>query len=100
MPLPRLLPTAFTRYQLDEEETVEGSIYTETQIQVLQNMLADVAEEKLALDFDPEHVLLYTQQEAYKKGQIELLQHLINNSASCAELRVNMFLSHNQDPQK
>ena len=46
----------------------------------MHNRLTAVAEEKLALELDPDNPLPYIQQEAYKKGQIDLLRYIIDSS--------------------
>ena len=84
-----IIPNTFTSYELSEKEELQGSILTGLQIQVLQNALSATAEEKLALEFDPEHPQLFIQQEAYKKGQIELYTFLIDKSLTSAEEMVN-----------
>jgi hypothetical protein len=43
-------------------------------------MIADIAEEKLALKFTPNDVLTFTQQEAELAGQIGILKHLLDLS--------------------
>ena len=80
-----LTPNQFTSWDLDEEEERQGSMYTITQIQVLQNMQAAQAEEKIALEYNPADPDLFIQQEAYKRGQIQLIQFIIDNSAAFTE---------------
>jgi len=75
-----LVPNSFTTYALTEHDVLEGSIYTTLQLQVLQNTLAAYAEEKIALDYDSEHPLLFAQNEASLKAKIELLTYMIEAS--------------------
>lgn len=75
-----LIPTAFTKWSLSEEEEKQGSIYTITQIQVLQNQLAAIAEEKIALELDPNQFDKYLQREAGLAGQMAIIQHLLDQS--------------------
>lgn len=75
-----MAPNAFTTWDLTPEEEHQGAIYTITQLQVLQNLLAANAEEKLYLAPDPKAPERFIQDEAYKRGQIELLQWMIDNS--------------------
>lgn len=70
----------FSKWELSDLEEREGSIFTITQTQVLQNQLALCAEEKLVLEFDTANPKSFTQQEAYKRGQIEMIQHLLDLS--------------------
>ena len=76
----------FTTYQLNEDEHIEGAILTITQKQVIQNALSACAIEKISMDYDPEHPLLFTQQEAYKKGQIETYRFLLESSNAAEEI--------------
>jgi hypothetical protein len=91
MPLPKLIPNSFSTYELTEEEESNGSIFTEDQLRVLQNKLAEVAEEKIALEFDPSEPLLFQQQEAYKRGQLDMLRYLLDMSASCVQARIEEY---------
>ena len=72
-----IAPSTFTRYQLDEVQTILGFRFNQLQIAVLRNLQATIAEEKLALEFDPEHPTKFLQNEAYKKGQLELLSYIL-----------------------
>ncbi len=80
-----LITNTFSAYHLTDQEALQGSILTITQLQVLQNQLAQVAEEKLALDFDPTNPTTYAQQEAYMKGQMDLLLYIIDSSQASAD---------------
>ncbi len=80
-----LITNTFSAYHLTEQEALQGSIFTVTQLQVLQNQLAQVAEEKLALDFDTSDPASYAQQEAYMKGQMDLLLYIIDSSQAAAD---------------
>lgn len=82
-----LILNSFSSFDLLEEEETQGSILTITQKQVIQNEIALMAEEKLNLVFDPEKPSLYTQEEAYKKGQLDALKHRLTCS-DLAEERV------------
>jgi len=75
-----LKPNQFTSYTLSPNDELQGSILTDLQRKVIQNLLADIAMEKLFLDYDPEHPLHFTQKEAHAKGQIEILTYILNNS--------------------
>lgn len=75
-----MVPNSFTSYELTSAEVLQGSIFTSLQKQVIQNHLAIEAEKKLALEFDPENIQNFLQQEAAYKGKIELLQFLLVSS--------------------
>jgi len=70
----------FTSWELSEVDEVTGSIYNDVQTKVLQNQLSLCAREKLQLEFDPAHPEIFIQSEAFKRGQLELLEYLINTS--------------------
>jgi hypothetical protein len=75
-----LIPNSFSSYNLTEKEVLQGSILSTLQKQVLQNQLAAIAEEKLRLDYDPAKILEFVQQDAYKRGQIDLLSFILDAS--------------------
>lgn len=72
----------FTSWELTEEEEIQGKMLTTTQIQVIQNHIADLADEKILLEPDPEHMTAYIKTEAGLAGQIAAYQYLIDESAS------------------
>ena len=73
-------PNTFTSYNMTLEEELSGSIFTLQQTQVLQNMLSSIAEEKLALEFDPTTPEVFSQAEAYKRGQLDLILYMLDRS--------------------
>lgn len=83
-----LIPNAFSSYDLTETEVLQGAILTNLQKQVLQNLLAVNAEEKLHLEFDPLNPSGFIQQESYKKGQIDAISYIISSS-DIAEATLN-----------
>ena len=80
-----LIPNSFTAYKLTDEETLQGSIFTSLQLQVLQNHLASYAEEKIVLDYDPKNPDSFIQDEASLKSKVELLQYLIEASTAALD---------------
>jgi hypothetical protein len=76
----------FSSYSMLEEDVVVNSIFTIGQMQVLQNLLAVKAEEKLVLEYDVSNPTSFIQQESYHRGQVELLQYLLDNSLACQRL--------------
>lgn len=85
-----LIPNNFSSYNLTDDEVREGSIYTITQLELLQNDLAAAAEEKLVLEFDTTNPQTFIQQEAFKRGQIELLRYIIDRSLNAVEERSDL----------
>lgn len=82
-----LIENSFASFSLTAEEELEGSIFTLTQLQYLQNQLAKVAEEKLELEFDTSDPQSFTQQEAYKRGQLDTLRFLLEVSKASLEVK-------------
>lgn len=74
----KLVPHAFNRYEMTEEESKGGHLLTLSNQAVIQNLIAEKSEAKLSLQLDPANINLYIQEEAYLKGQIEILQFLLN----------------------
>lgn len=75
-------PNSFTTYDLTDDEVIGGSTLTTVQEAVLQNKKAEIAEQRLNLVFDPLNPQDFVQQEAFLKGQIEILGYLIDLSNS------------------
>lgn len=75
----------FSSYELTDEEAIQGAIFTITQKQVLQNQLAMLAGEKLALEFDVNKPNKFIQDDSFKKGQIDLIKYLLDCSIVAEE---------------
>lgn len=73
--------TLFASWNLSEQELMQGSILSTPQEQVIQNQIAQLAQEKLLLKFTPDSLYAYAQREAELQGQINALQFLITTSA-------------------
>lgn len=76
----QIIPHSFNRYQLSDEEQRAGAAFSLSNQAVIQNLLATVAEEKLHLVLDPQNITAYAQQEAYLRGQLDMLRHLLDLS--------------------
>lgn len=70
----------FAAWRLSEDEEKEGSIFTITQTQVLQNELSIVADSLIALQYTPSEPLAYAQQEAELRGKLGFIQYLLERS--------------------
>lgn len=77
-----LAQSLFTRYDLSEEEQLAGQQLTISNIQVIQNLICTLAEEKTTLKFDVHDQMAFVQREAELQGQIAILQMLLENAAS------------------
>lgn len=90
-----LIPNTFTSYELTEKEQLEGMILSSLQKQVLQNERAQIAEEKLNLDFNPAEPDSFIQADAFKKGQLAVIawQLASSEAAELALVRGTKFES-------
>lgn len=70
--------SSFVRYDLTEPEIKAGSVFTLDQRAVMQNLIADAAEEKIALTFDTNNPQQFIQREAELTGQIGILKYLLD----------------------
>lgn len=82
----KLKANSFTSYDLSDEEVLQGSIFTNLQLQVLQNHLSSYAEEKVNLEYDPEHHDEFIRAEARLKASVELLTYLMETSEASLEI--------------
>lgn len=72
-----ITPSTFTRYNLTPEELQNGQQLTSNNLYAIQNLICDIAEEKLTLRFDPANQLQFAQREAEMQGQIGILKMLV-----------------------
>lgn len=70
--------SSFVRYEMTEPEIKTGSVFTLDQRAVMQNLIADAAEEKIALTFDTNNPQQFIQREAELTGQIGILKYLLD----------------------
>ena len=91
--MPAQKQNTFTSFELNAEETKLGCVLTTLNVAKIQNLRSQIAEEKLNLVFTPNDVLSYTQQEAYLKGQLDILSHLLAENESSQQF-------HNLDIDK
>lgn len=76
--MPTKATNTFTSYALTTEESRKGAILSALNKLVVQNLRSKIAEEKLALTFTPNDTLSFTQQEAYLRGQLDILAYLLD----------------------
>ena len=79
-----IVPTSMTRYDLSEMEYRTGTTLNVYQSQVIQNLIADCAEEKINLKFDPNNPVNFAQQEAALTGKLEVLRYILE----CSEIAI------------
>jgi hypothetical protein len=98
MPLPK--PNTFSSYTLSPEESMQGALLTSLNICVIQNLISQIAEEKVMLTYDPANPLVYAQREAELHGQILILQQLINNHNEATQTQLKLNLDTQEIPAR
>ena len=87
------LPNQFSTYQFDSpEEELSSLIYTQSNIQQLQNRLAAATLERAHLEYDINYPHKFIQQEAALLGEIRTYQTLIDGHFSALDSR-SSFIS-------
>lgn len=79
MPSPNL-NSPYITYELTEEDTLRAAMFTPEHRALLQNLKMETVEQKLQLtapDLTEAGKETYWQQEAYLRGQLDILDHLI-----------------------
>ena len=79
------LSSAFLTYSLTPAEVSAGSTFSLDQKAVIQNLIGGIAEEKIALTFDPTNPQIFIQREAELAGQIGILKYLLSLEATLPE---------------
>lgn len=75
-----LITGTFTHWNLSSTEKLQGSILSIQQKQVLQNELAQVAEQIVNLEFDPNNPVSFAQNDAHLKGQMSIIRYMLLRS--------------------
>lgn len=68
-----VIPTSFTRVALSEEQVTQGKLFHQQQLDVMQNRMADIAEEVINLTFSENKDDKYGLQLAYLQGQLSII---------------------------
>lgn len=79
--------SSFTKYILNESETITSQLLTQPQKENIQNLLCEAAEMRLALVFNPLNPSVFIQEEAGLSGRITILKYLLEAS-ELAELEL------------
>jgi hypothetical protein len=87
--------TSFVSWILTPEEEAQGSVFSLTQKQLIQNRIAVLAEEKLALTYDPNEPMKFLQTEAELQGQIGILKYLLTMSQDVEAMSGNAEITSN-----
>ena len=80
----KIIPHSFTRYELSPEEYASGAALSESSRALIQNLVAAASEEKIQLVLDETKIINFAQQDAYLRGQIDILQHLLSLQSTLA----------------
>ena len=75
-----LQSNSFSSWKLSPEEAISGTILSTLQKAVIQNRVAQIAEQKLGLIFDPVNPADRAIQDSYLKGQIDVLTFVLQSS--------------------
>lgn len=78
MPSPKI--SQFSAFSFSEEELLSASILSPIQIQLIQTDMAQIAENILALEYDPLNPQSFVQNDAHLKGQLASLKYLLLRS--------------------
>ncbi len=78
----QIIPHTFNRYELSDEEQRAGQALTLSNSAVIQNLIAEKAEAKIGLILDTKDIEAYMQNEAYLRGQIDILNYLLACNAA------------------
>ncbi|PHQ81728.1 MAG: hypothetical protein COB66_01265 [Coxiella sp. (in: Bacteria)] len=80
-----LTENSFVSWILTDAENAEGSIFSMTQTQVMQNHLSALAEQLLTIKIDPKDPMLFALQHADLSGKVEFLKYLLAMSDTMKE---------------
>ena len=69
--------STFIKYDLTDDEIKSGRTFSTEQRAVIQNLISDLAEEKVSLTYNPDEPLKFAQREAELAGQIGILKYLL-----------------------
>lgn len=72
--------TAFESFTLTEEESKSAMSLTQLQMQNVHNLRTSYMLQKVGLSIDTKDVTSHIQQEAYLRGQIDILTYLLEMS--------------------
>jgi len=77
--------SSFQTFPLSGTNLLQGQIFSELQKQVIQNEIAQIAEQIISLNFDPTNPHKFVQDDSFLKGQIQVLQYLLTRSEEAKE---------------
>jgi hypothetical protein len=76
----------FTRYELSPQEERQGMMLSDFTRGLLHNDRANLVQDRLNMEFTPDNLIGFTQNEAYIKGKIDLLTELLEMNPADIEV--------------
>jgi hypothetical protein len=96
----KLIPGLFTRYEFNDDEEISAHILSQENIYAIQNLVAEAAEEKVSLKFDPEKPQLFIQREAELQGNINAYKYLLTMHESSLRARITAIRESQSSSQQ
>lgn len=87
----------FTEYELTEQEQLAGAIFTENNLMVLQNLRSQQSSSILQMEVNPSDYPAYVQQEAFARGQLAMLDFILENHIQCLAEIMNAASEDKED---
>ena len=84
----KIVSNDFSEYSFTEDEEQAACCFTSLQRQNIQNHISRISQEKIAHEPDPNEFDKFIQKEAYLRGQIDILKHL---------LEIDRFVTEHQE---
>lgn len=94
------IPSRFARFELTEEESKHASTFTLLNIAKLQNLRADIMDNRANLEFDALNPIAFAQSEALLKGQLQILELLIDEHEEVQTSNMQLTLESQQSEHK
>lgn len=82
------IPNIFTTYYHNDNEQVANSVFNQGNMEYLHNQRANIAQQKIHINIDPNNINEFLQQDAYLRGQLDILTFLLNASEEASNLLV------------
>jgi len=76
----------FHAFKLAEDEILQGGVLSPLQKQVIQNMIAQHAVDRLNRKIDVDNIMKTVQEDAENQGYLKALRFLLENSDHCLEV--------------
>lgn len=87
--------SSFQTVDLSDQDTLQGQCLNELQKAVIQNTVVTIAEQILALEFDPNNPQKFVQDDAHLKGQMAALKYILE-TAEIAEKETRALIQQQQ----